>query len=78
MNHYRQAIHISANVTDIMRLPCVATCQKEDDGTLTYLLYDWQPDGSNTTARQGDWLVEHTDGSWHVVSDKEWSSRGGG
>ena len=37
----KQAIRVGRHVTDLMRLDCVYSCHKEADGTLCYLLYDW-------------------------------------
>ena len=45
----KQAIHVGHHVTDLMRLPCVYSCHKEADGTLCYLLYDWDEQGQNVS-----------------------------
>ena len=57
----KQAIHVGRHVTDIMRLPCVYSCHKEADGTLCYLLYDWD--------EKGQWLCEGYDGKWTVKDE---------
>jgi len=65
----KQAIHVGRHVTDLMRLPCVYSCHKEADGTLCYLLYDWDEQGQNVKAHEGQWLCEGYDGKW-TVTDK--------
>lgn len=62
----KQSIHIGRNVTDIMRLDCVYSCHKEADGTLCYLLYDWDDQGQYVKAHEGQWLCEGYDGKWTV------------
>ena len=47
----KQAIHVGRHVTDMMRLPCVYSCHKEADGTLCYLLYDWDEKGQYVKAQ---------------------------
>lgn len=49
----KQAIHVGRHVTDIMRLDCVYSCHKEADGTLCYLLYDWDEQGQYVKAHEG-------------------------
>ncbi len=61
-----QRIQIGRHVTDIMRLPCVFSCHKEEGGRLCYLLYDWDEQGRYIEAREGEWLVQTEDGRWHV------------
>ena len=63
----KQAIHVGRHVTDIMRLPCVYSCHKEADGTLCYLLYDWDEKGQYVKAHEGQWLCEGYDGKWTVT-----------
>ena len=69
---YKQTIRISANVTDIMQLPCVFSCHKESDGRLCYLLYDWDDHGRYVEAHPGEWLCEDLNGKWHVFPDKDY------
>ena len=57
------------HVTDLMRLPCVYSCHKEADGTLCYLLYDWDEQGRYVKAREGQWLCEGYDGHWTVTDE---------
>ena len=33
----KQSIQITSNVTDIMKIPCVSSCRKADDGTLEFI-----------------------------------------
>ena len=47
-----------------MRLDCVYSCHKEADGTLCYLLYDWDEKGQYVKAHEGQWLCEDYDGKW--------------
>ena len=65
----KQAIHVGRHVTDLMRLPCVYSCHKEADGTLCYLLYDWDEKGQYVKAHEGQWLCEDYDGKWTVTDN---------
>ena len=65
----KQAIHIGRNVTDIMRLDCVYSWHKEADGTLCYLLYDWDEKGQYVKAHEGQWLCKGYDGKWTVTDE---------
>ena len=65
----KQAIHIGRHVTDIMRLPCVSSCYKTVSGHLCYLLYDWDAQGQNVKAHEGQWLCEDYDGKWTVTDE---------
>ena len=65
----KQAIRVGRHVTDLMRLDCVYSCHKEADGTLCYLLYDWDERGQYIKAREGQWLCEGYDGKWTVTDD---------
>lgn len=78
MERTKQAIRIGDNVTDIMRLPCVYSCHKEDDETLCYLLYDWDDAGNYIKAYKGDWLCEGYDGRWHRLTNEEYGQKGKG
>ena len=49
----KQAIRVGRHVTDLMRLECVYSCHKEADGTLCYLLYDWDERGQYVKAHEG-------------------------
>ena len=69
---YRQCIQIGANVSDVMKLPCVFSCHKMEDGGLEYLLYDWDDNGQYVKAHYGDWLCEGSDGKWYKLTDKEY------
>ena len=67
-----QAIQIGDNVTDIMKLPCVVACIKKDDRNGFYWLeyrVKCGATGRAQYAERGDWLVEDTNGRWHVKSD---------
>ena len=70
----KQAIHVGRHVTDIMRLDCVYSCHKEADGTLCYLLYDWDEQGQYVKAHEGQWLCEGYDGKWTVTDEPPTSS----
>lgn len=67
---YKQAIRISDNVTDIMKVPCVTGVRKCDDKHG----FEWQEydltDGS--IAERGDWLCEDYIGKWNVLSNEEY------
>ena len=65
----KQAIRVGRHVTDLMRLDCVYSCHKEADGTLCYLLYDWDEQGQYVKAHEGQWLCEGYDGHWTVTDD---------
>ena len=65
----KQAIRVGRHVTDLMRLDCVYSCHKEADGTLCYLLYDWDEQGQYVKAREGQWLCEGYDGHWTVTDE---------
>ena len=65
----KQAIRVGRHVTDLMRLECVYSCHKEADGTLCYLLYDWDERGQYVKAHEGQWLCEGYDGKWTVTDD---------
>ena len=52
-----------------MRLDCVYSCHKEADGTLCYLLYDWDEQGQYVKAHEGQWLCEGYDGKWTVTDE---------
>ena len=59
----KQAIRVGRHVTELMRLDCVYSCHKEADGTLCYLLYDWD--------ERGQYVKAHD-----VVHVKEYMNRG--
>lgn len=65
------AIQISNNVTNIMKLPCVFSCHKMANNELEYLLYDWDDKGQYVRAHKGDWIVE-SNGKYCVLTDKEY------
>ena len=72
MERYRTIIHIDGNsIDDVFRLPCVFSCHKEPDGTLCYLLYDWDSNGNYIQARTGDLLCEDYEGRWTVEHKKD-------
>ncbi len=65
--HYRQLILVPEQVTPtIFRLPCVFSVHKESNGSICYLLYDWDEDGNYMELRPGQWLCEDCDGKWEV------------
>lgn len=70
MDKILRAIQIGNNVTDMMKLPCIFSCHKEQDGRLCYLLYDWDEHGNYKEAHKGDWLCEEEGGGWSVLDDK--------
>ena len=39
------------------------------DGTLCYLLYDWDEQGQYVKAHEGQWLCEGYDGKWTVTDE---------
>lgn len=59
-----QRITIDKNVTDIMKLPCVCFCRKDED-ELCYVIST--KDGNYTEAREGDVLIQEGD-IWKVES----------
>ena len=65
----KQAIHVGRQATDLMRLPCVYSCHKEADGTLCYLLYDWDEQGCYVEVHEGQWLCEDYNGKWTVMDE---------
>lgn len=73
MSNYKQAIQIGDNVTGIMKLPCVFSCHKTDDGSLEYLLYQWNNRQEYIKAHKGDWLCEGGEGIWSVLTDVEYN-----
>ena len=66
------ATQIGDNVTNIMKLPCVFSCHKMQDGELEYLLYDWDEQGQYVKAHKGDWIVKDNEGDYHVLTDEEY------
>lgn len=72
MSNFKQAIQVGNNVTDIMKLPCIFSCHKEQDGRLCYLLYSWDQYGNYVEARKGDWICEEEGGGWTVLTDKDY------
>lgn len=59
---------------NIWRLPCVVSAYKTMQGGVRYRVettYDSQ------TAKGGDWICKHEDGSWDVMTDEEYKARGG-
>lgn len=69
----KQAIQIGDNVTDIMKLPCVTSCVKHNDGNgFEWLVYmvECGADGSIEPVEKHDWLVEDENGIWHAMTDE--------
>lgn len=74
----KKAIQIGDNVTDVIRLPCVVACIKKDDQQgFEWLEYRVKcgVSGRAQYAEKGDWLVEDTNGYWHIMTDDEYKKR---
>ena len=76
MGEYKIRIQVCRNATDILNLPCVMGCHKDENDDLVYILYDWDECGQYVEARKGDWLCEDYDGRWHVLSESELQKHG--
>ena len=83
MAHYKQAIQIGNNVTEIMKLPCVYSCAKEfwgdDDIRLRYELISSVQSkrfniGDRIYAYANDWLCEDAEGTWHLLTNEEYEA----
>ena len=71
---FKQTIRIGDNVTDIMNLPCVVACIKQDDKNgFVWLEYRIRCGASGRAqyAEKGDWLCEDNDGRWHILTDED-------
>ena len=69
---YKQAIRIDNNITEMMKIPCVRGCFKNDDkNDFEWLLYQVRAgaDGHMEDAKEGDWLIEDEQGVWRVETD---------
>ena len=71
-----QAIQVGDNVTDIMKLPCIFSAwkyplrghqPKEGD-----IIYDFRQGWKSDFAMKGDWLLEHENGVWEIVSNEKY------
>lgn len=67
IGEYRQSIQIGRNANGILALPCVDGVRKTSPGKLVYQVNTKH--GTNTSAKEGDWICEDYNGDWHVVSD---------
>lgn len=57
-----QKIIIGKNVTDIMKLPCVEMCRKQQNGSLVYYV---RLEDNIQEAYEGD-IILHTENQWAV------------
>jgi hypothetical protein len=77
MAHYKQAIQIGSNMTDIFRLPCVDAIQKIDNGNSFVAVLRWVFDGSGYLrqfAFQGEWLCMDSEERWYVLTNQEYNN----
>ena len=66
MNDYKLTMTVGSHADDVLRLPCVDGCHKEEDGSVT-----WHVNCMNgSIAREGDLLCQKQSGVW-VVKHKE-------
>ena len=64
---YKTAILIPDAVKPtIFQLECIYSCHKDRDGSIVYLLYDWDDQGCYVELRPGQWLCQDYDGRWEV------------
>ena len=61
---YVLTVRIEKNATDILNLPCVEGCVKDEDGRLVYDVNVENCQDSATGAREGDLLCQREDGRW--------------
>ena len=86
MAHFKQAIQIGNNVTEIMKLPCVLSCSKEVWGEEIHLRYELlgkvkrvqlgsvKIESYRCYAYAGDWLCEDAEGTWHLLTNEEYEA----
>lgn len=74
MAHYKQAIQIGNNVTEIMKLPCVLSCTKEIWGIYDIRLRYELTFAYRCYAYAGDWLCEDAEGTWHLLKNEEYEA----
>ena len=79
MAHYKQAIQIGNNVTEIMKLPCVYSCSKEIWGIGKEIRLRYELTGNaqfayRFNAYAGDWLCEDAEGTWHLLKNEEYEA----
>ena len=71
MEGYRQIIEISGRLSaDVFGLPCVRACMKNDDGSVTYVL--WLSSMRHIRENQasaGQRLCEGYDGLWEILGE---------
>ena len=74
----RQAIQIGDNVTDVMKLPCVVACIKQDDKQgYRWLMYRIMvgAGGRAEYGEKGDWICQGYNGRWCVMTDDEYKNQ---
>ena len=82
----KQSIQISDNVTDIMKLPCIFGAWKypyvPNSSREKYpvrghqpkegdIIYDFRQGWRSDFAMKGDWLLEHENGTWEIISNED-------
>lgn len=68
---YRQVIEVSGRLSaDVFNLPCVRACMKNNDGSVTYVLWisSLRHFGENTVTA-GQRLCEGEDGYWYIEGE---------
>lgn len=77
MAHFKQAIQIGDNMTDIFRLPCIDAIQKIDNGNSFAAVLRYVFDGNGGLRRfafQGEWLCLDSEDQWHILTNQEYNN----
>lgn len=81
MKRIVQAIQVdNKNIADIFKLPCVKGIDKTSDGSFFVKTFQKYTEECGEIAKQylvateSDWLCQHDDGSWDVLTDAEYQS----
>ena len=72
---YKQCIKIGKNIADIMKLPCIRSCEKSSiKGVFKFKFYPLKMTHPvpYLTAWSGDWLCENEFGKWDILNSEQY------